>query len=438
MKKYIFSLFAMLLLLASCDYNDKNFEGYDDIVITDVVQFEGEYTGKYPSEGYFTDKTALQKEVNTMLKGLYPYSDKGSTAKVSVLFGDIIEGFKSADVSYILVKEDYDAMGTENGQPGKYDNFDANMDIDNYLIVFCTSKYEGLEVGKTVAITYKFYAGSTTNQVRTYQKTEEGWKKVELDSFVADKNYTLAVADYDAMGTENGQPGRYDNFDANMDVDFYLSIFLKQKFAYTKEGSTCQVTYKFYANKVTTDKTAFYKYVGGTWMAFDPYKDEVEITQKTAEMSFDGSNWVLKRLMGGSQRITLEANDYKLLYNWVATNKPEYKHTSNQTDEFYYGASTNYNNINNNYNTWKTYYNINKQYDGKSNDEIQLIMDERLAQGISDLVLPAHVSTPDPGLSYIVVYTVYGGRGNGNYSMSFIYNQDTQKFEKVSDPVVAK
>ena len=62
-------------------------------------------------------------------------------------------------------------------------------------------------------------------------------------------------------------------------------------------------------------------------------------------------------------------------------------------------------------------------------------MDERLAWGIAEIVLPRRITTPDTGLSYAVTYTVYGGRGSGNYAMSFMYNGGTGKYENVSEPV---
>ncbi len=69
MKKYIWaSMFAAIAMLTGCDYNEDNFEGYNDIKITDVAQYEGEFTGNYPGEGYFTDKASLQNALNAMLK----------------------------------------------------------------------------------------------------------------------------------------------------------------------------------------------------------------------------------------------------------------------------------------------------------------------------------------------------------------------------------
>lgn len=53
-KKIILGLFATALLWAGCDYNEDNFPGFDDNPLTDVIHYEGDFTGKYPSEGYFS------------------------------------------------------------------------------------------------------------------------------------------------------------------------------------------------------------------------------------------------------------------------------------------------------------------------------------------------------------------------------------------------
>ena len=104
-------------------------------------------------------------------------------------------------------------------------------------------------------------------------------------------------------------------------------------------------------------------------------------------------------------------------------------------EEYYFGSSSKYNNINNKYNTWKNYYNVDGYLTGKSDEEVQAIMDERMAEGIANILLPSWVDTPDSGISYIAVYKVYGGRGDGLYGMSFMYNEETKKFEKTAGPV---
>ncbi|WP_321332118.1 hypothetical protein [uncultured Bacteroides sp.] len=434
----IFSFLAALLLLASCDYNDKYFDGYDDITVTDVAKYEGAYTGNYPAEGYFTSKTSLETSVNTMLKDLYEYCDKGSTAKVSVLYGDITKGFTTVTPidSYTLVADDYDAMGTDAGYPGKYNNFDATMDVNAYLSAFCATKYPDAAIDDIVSITYKYYAGTTSDVSAYYQKTSAGWEKYEVEAFATNLSYTLVTEDYDAMGTESGTPGKYNNFDATMDIDHYLTIFLKGKYPYAAKDATCSVSYIYYASSVSSTQSRIYKYDGSSWAAFDPYADTVEITTKIAEMTYDGSNWTLVRLLGGSVNYTFAATDYQLLYNWVKDNKSAYLSTQYpDKEEYYFGSSTSYSNINNNYNTWRSYYDVEGTYVGKTNDEMQAIMDDRIAEGISTILLPNWVSTPDPGISYVVTYNVYSGRGTGNYVMSFMYNTETAAYELTAGPV---
>jgi len=161
----IFSLLVAVLLFTGCDYNEKYFEGYDDITVSDVAKYEGAYTGTYPTEGYFTDKTKLETSVNTMLKGIYKYCDKGAAAKVSVLYGDITAGAEKGRMpneSYVLAAADYDAMGTDKGFPGKYDNFDATMKVDSFLTAFCTTKYATSQVGTLIRVVYAYYASSIT------------------------------------------------------------------------------------------------------------------------------------------------------------------------------------------------------------------------------------------------------------------------------------
>lgn len=371
-----------------------------------------------------------------MLKDMYPYCDKGSTAKVKVLYGDISADYTTveADESYTLQNADYDAMGEESGQPGKYNNFDSSMDLDAYLTAFCAEKYATLEVGKIVCIGYKFYAGSTSDKEAFYQKTAEGWQS--YSSFTPDKTYELVTEDYDSMGEDRGFPGKYDNFDSNMDVDFYLTTFLKNHFPYAADGLTCEVTYKYYANKITENRKAVYKNNAGVWMSYNPFAEVTTVTSKIAELSYDGTAWTLLRLLGGSKEITFAEADYQALVDWVAANKPEGFLGQDPTkEEYYFGASSKYGNVNNKYSTWVKYYNVDGYLTGKSDEEIQNIMDEHLAFGIAEILLPQWIDKPDSGLSYVVIYKVYGGRGDGYYAMSFMYNEGTGKYEKTSDPV---
>lgn len=45
-KKLIYGLCAASFLMTACDYNEDNFPGFDQEPLTDVVYYEGEFTGK--------------------------------------------------------------------------------------------------------------------------------------------------------------------------------------------------------------------------------------------------------------------------------------------------------------------------------------------------------------------------------------------------------
>ena len=70
-KKLIYSLCAATLLVTSCDYNEDNFPGFDNNPVTDVVYYEGEYTGKYPAEGYFSLTQGDEETGRLLLKPLW-------------------------------------------------------------------------------------------------------------------------------------------------------------------------------------------------------------------------------------------------------------------------------------------------------------------------------------------------------------------------------
>ena len=113
-------------------------------LIQEVVYYEGEFTGKYPTEGYFSlvqgdeesGKATIEKALIEMLKDTYPYCDKGSSAKIKVKVADVMpsqEKEPAYEDAYELSTADYDAMGTGKNEPGEHDNFSYRIDPNDYL-----------------------------------------------------------------------------------------------------------------------------------------------------------------------------------------------------------------------------------------------------------------------------------------------------------------
>lgn len=436
-KKLIYGLCAASFLMTACDYNEDNFPGFDQEPLTDVVYYEGEFTGKYPTEGYFSlvqgdeesGKATIEKALIEMLKDTYPYCDKGSSAKIKVKVADVMpsqEKEPAYEDAYELSTADYDAMGTGKNEPGEHDNFSYRIDPNDYLPDFCAGKYADKAEGFICKIIYKYYSNRvTTTQAKYYKKGADGWTEEPLND--ADKKLPLEEQDYDAMGIEAGEPGANDTFVSDEQADAYLPIFLQNKYTYVaKEGLTVEVTYKVSGK----EKKTIYRYNGSAWEVYNPKASiVVSVTERITVMKFDGKEWKLSNLISDIKELSLTNAEYTKLVEWVKENKPEFMSTQNTTSEYYFGADTKNNNINNKYSTWTQYYNVDGYLNDLKDEEIQVIMDERLAKEAFPLILlPDMVDNPDPDISYTVIYKIYGGRGNGNYAMSFYYSKEDNAY----------
>ena len=428
-KKLIYSLCAASFLMTACDYNEDNFPGFDQEPLADDIYYEGDFTGKYPAEGYFSlvqgdeeaGKATIEEALISMLEDTYPYCDKGSSAKIKVKVADVLPPQGTdvvADEEYELTTADYDGMGTDDKQPGKHDNFAYNIDPNDYLPDFCEGKYADKPVGFICKIIYKYYANyETTTQAKFSKKGGSGW--AEDTGFEADKSYIFSSADYADIAGTDGSKGF---IGSDEEVAALISLFLQKKYI-ASDGMTVALNYKHAGNVID----AIFRYNGEKWEAYNPAKEVVaSVSERITVMKFDGKEWKLSNLISRIEKLTLTNAEYTKLVEWVNTNKPEYMSTLNTTSEYYFGADcSKNNNINNKYSTWTQYYNVDGYLDGLDDAEIQTIMDERLAnEGLATILLPGMVTNPDPDTSYTVVYKIYGGRGNGNYAMSFYYNAD--------------
>lgn len=437
-KKLIYGLCAASFLMTACDYNEDNFPGFDQEPLTDVVYYEGEFTGKYPTEGYFSlvqgdeesGKATIEKALIEMLKDTYPYCDKGSSAKIKVKVADVMpsqEKEPAYEDAYELSTADYDAMGTGKNEPGEHDNFSYRIDPNDYLPDSCAGKYADKAEGFICKI-IKYYSNRvTTTQAKYYKKGADGWTEEPLIPYDADKKLPLEEQDYDAMGIEAGEPGANDTFVSDEQADAYLPIFLQNKYTYVaKEGLTVEVTYKVSGK----EKKTIYRYNGSAWEVYNPKASiVVSVTERITVMKFDGKEWKLSNLISDIKELSLTNAEYTKLVEWVKENKPEFMSTQNTTSEYYFGADTKNNNINNKYSTWTQYYNVDGYLNDLKDEEIQVIMDERLAKEAFPLILlPDMVDNPDPDISYTVIYKIYGGRGNGNYAMSFYYSKEDNAY----------
>lgn len=394
-----------------------------DTTIAEKINIDIAFQGKTPAVGYFTSQDEVEQAVNAYLKGIYPFCDEGSTASLSgikyLTISKIEDAFvrplESTEYTYTLVEADYKETLEQD-----YANVSASKAME-LMEQFLAAKATDFASYNTVTLTYNVYkVGDVSWQ---FAKTDGVWKSLNL--FSATYYYTLEKDDYKTtMGMS------YTNFDNLGDIAHYCPIFLAHKYPYAKDGDTISLTYQWSESvdgqRVYTDKESFWRLEGGVWAAYDPYATElVEVEEKTAQCSYDGSNWIVDRLVGNIVTIELTKSEYEAIYNWVIAEKGiEWKDSRYDNSEYYCGASFHYENINNVFDsTWKPYYNVNNYLDGMTNDEIQVLAEQRLAEALMAAVLPVVVPMPNSRMVYNVVYLLYNNaKAKVKTQMSFKYN----------------
>lgn len=233
---------------------------------------------------------------------------------------DYLEVLAAID-SYTLTTADYDSMGTATGEPGKYNNFDATVKAADYLPDFLLAKYPAAADGDELAVTYKFYNGSGNINITEFWAFDGSvWTKSDKVAPAIPGDvmiYELVTADYDVMGTNSNQPGKYDNFSSSIVPADYLPNFLSFKFPFALEGNKITPIYKYYAGGgVTETKAVEYTLTDGVWVA---YQSTIEASSLVA---YKDKTWLfvppikfVKSEKTPTVTYTLVYDDYKFVGN---------------------------------------------------------------------------------------------------------------------------
>jgi hypothetical protein len=275
MKKilYIVSLFA--LVFASCDpmediYKDVDALGIDNNVRSlDYTLTDDDYSdigGDPEKYGSFSIYDAAADHLPDFLAKMYPTLDVTSTINVTYDFYqgglDYIRNYEKLNYFQLTV-EDYDAMGTDNGEPGKYNNFAYNVLPEDFLPDYLPTVYENVESGFTVEVNFKYYSNYVTSIVSEYWAFNGTvWANAALDS------HTLTTEDYDSMGTEKDEPGEYGNFAYDVDPLDFLPAFLADKYLDAVANDLVDLTYLYYDGSETLTIKEYYSFDGSTWNVY--------------------------------------------------------------------------------------------------------------------------------------------------------------------------
>jgi len=255
MKKiyYIVSL-ALLTLFTSCDYNEKNFPGFDQAANpTNLVS----YTYALTSADYTTIGQTFTKI----------YTDSVATFKTQL---------KSA-----TTKADSAAINA------KITRINLKLSTDSTLVAanaISTNKLfiNAAQVGKLIPAflsTKYLYVDANSSAIVSYNQSYDTTK------IAAANKYTLVnPADYLSMGTATGQPGKGNFFSSTIDPNFYIPIFLKKLYPYAIKGDLKLIRYNY--TSATASIATVYVYDGTAWVNYNT------TSQLTKSFVYRGGKWL--------------------------------------------------------------------------------------------------------------------------------------------------
>lgn len=385
---------------------DFTMDKYDyQILVNDVKKNHKEYlTDKGDSEFYygastyhknFSADTAAWKEFNTNV----------------VITDDFITGRIGKGVELLLktkFKKDAVEGVVYNVRYSVYDN----KNLPTQMAFKCT-KADGAP---------EFEFEEDIDAVETYEVTNLYEYSSKFGNYTIVKEtqgYVVSDEDFDGMGIKDH------SFSSSNNSKNYLPQFLSLKFPYAQPGTKCIVAYKNDNGKKYSFYTDEYTFIDGVWTAYNP------TVVKTDQFIFANGAW----MFDPSVRFTMVQEDYQVLVDWVAENKPAYLDSKypDQT-EYWFGASSYQKNFDMRISrTTKDPEGILKD---KSDEEVNAILLEQVKKGIIVLLetkFPDAVAQKDGmDMYYKVTYQTFDGNRK-NFMMSFKCI-DTGKFEFAEGP----
>ncbi|MBT8302892.1 MAG: choice-of-anchor J domain-containing protein [Bacteroidia bacterium] len=112
--------------------------------------------------------------------------------------------------------------------------------------------------------------------------------------------YYLSGSDYDSMGEESGQPGRFDNFSSSTPAADYLDTFLGIKYPFAQEEDQLFVIYKYFSSSSGLGiRGNSYSVIDGAWVGHEStvatslqfgYEDGIWVPDNTIRYSLSGED----------------------------------------------------------------------------------------------------------------------------------------------------
>ncbi len=339
MKKYIIILIAIGFIFTACNPVD---DIYTEIKDNEAPYSQSDVTYTLTSDDYASASAAAMETFVTeedsvwasyidvyqsfnakykinafgpaILSNQFPILKEGSN--VFVTYNQYI-GDNYGDIEYLKIEDDdYTAMG---GTIADTLCFTASSELSN-IADYLATKLPDAANGTYAGVNYR-YPNYDTEAAGFYKFNGTEWSEVE-------NSLVLVAADYDSMGQDSGQPGKYNNFSSSTPPQNYLPQFLSLNYPYAQVDDEKLVVAKFYGYA-----TSYYaiscKFNGEKWTLEFPGEETV------SQFLYKDGSWKFDPTI----RFTMSTDDYQIIVN--ADPYPD----SYGTAGYYYGSSSHYNNF---------------------------------------------------------------------------------------------
>lgn len=457
------------LIVASCDYNEKNFPGYQDSVkpidvqAIDYTMTDADYktvatdrTNKALAESNgvarelklvetqkaFNPQVTAQDYAPALLNYRFSTLDDKSAIRLTYNFvEDFAVSFPELNGLSItsLNARDYD---TVYGAGNTKNWFETTAQISDNMGKILNGRVAGAENGTMVLVTYNMTdAKVLTSAIWKYNGT--AWSEFK-DNAV----YLMQKEDYTAMGIN------YDNFSGSQ-ADANLPTFLKQKFPYASADTKKTIVYKFYASGNTTVRADEYIYNGSEWQK----NKGTKIVVKTDQFVKNNGVWVYNPSV--TINLPAERNNpaimayYQAATDWVWENidqpagvtvKGNGYVTSYGNNDYYGGTSAYYNNVDHRPDKAREQVAksnieaIRTAYDNMTDEQLMNKLRENLVRSFGGMLEKMHPEAePVEGIEviYTINYVVYspnaaGAFVNSNWTVAYKVT-GKGKFEYIAD-----
>ena len=137
-------------------------------------------------------------------------------------------------------------------------------------------------------------SGETDSKGEFFVYQDGAWEEAE-------DVYYLSDSDYDSMGEEFGEPGRFNNFSSSTPADNYLPKFLELKYPFAQEDVQLFVIYEYFSSSSGAGRRGdLYTFANGTWSASQ------SVITTSLQFGFDDGQWVPDNTI----RYTITGADY--------------------------------------------------------------------------------------------------------------------------------